>query len=147
MPSAPHCRAPSSSRLIPMEPWQQAAHVSEHTGAVCTHCCVAFIITWFRSRGASEQCNMRLRAGCAHLTFLLSQNLSRVNAIRQCSGMFLQLWMGPSHIGNVKGGWLTVLLRILNVPGSNLGSETDYPEVYRGVPQCLQANAGTLPQN
>jgi hypothetical protein len=41
--------------------------------------------------------------------------------------------------------WLTLLLRIGEVPGSNLGQETGYPEGSRGFPQSLQANAGIVP--
>jgi hypothetical protein len=41
--------------------------------------------------------------------------------------------------------WLT-LLHIREVPGSNLGPETGYPEVLRGLPQSLQATkSGTVP--
>jgi hypothetical protein len=36
--------------------------------------------------------------------------------------------------------WLTPLLRVREVPGSNLGSETDYPD--GGSPWYLQTNAG-----
>jgi hypothetical protein len=37
---------------------------------------------------------------------------------------------------NVVVEWLTLLLRILEVPSSNLGAETDYPKVSRGFPQA-----------
>jgi hypothetical protein len=37
--------------------------------------------------------------------------------------------------------WLTFLLRIREVPGSNPGPETVITEVIRGFPQSLQANA------
>lgn len=30
-----------------------------------------------------------------------------------------------------------------NVPGSNLGPEIDYPDIFHGLPQSLEANAGT----
>jgi hypothetical protein len=43
------------------------------------------------------------------------------------------------------GGWLTLLIRVWEVPGSNLGPETCYPEVIRGFPLSLQANAGVMP--
>jgi hypothetical protein len=38
-----------------------------------------------------------------------------------------------------------ILIRIPEVPGSNLGPVTGYPEVFRGVPQSLQPNAGIVP--
>jgi hypothetical protein len=40
---------------------------------------------------------------------------------------------------------LAILLRIREIPGSNLGSDTGYPEAFRGIPQCLQANTETAP--
>jgi hypothetical protein len=41
--------------------------------------------------------------------------------------------------------WLTLLLRIPEFPGSNLGPETGYLEVFRrGFPQSVQANAGVV---
>jgi hypothetical protein len=43
---------------------------------------------------------------------------------------------------NVVVEWLTLLFRIREVPGWNLGPETDYPEAFRRFPQSLQANAG-----
>jgi hypothetical protein len=33
--------------------------------------------------------------------------------------------------------WLALLLPICEVPGSNIGPETVYPEVFRGFPQSL----------
>jgi hypothetical protein len=42
--------------------------------------------------------------------------------------------------------WIT-LLRIQEVPGSNLDPETGCPEVFCGVPQSLQKNAGIVSQN
>jgi hypothetical protein len=41
--------------------------------------------------------------------------------------------------------WLPLLLHKWEVLGSNLGLETDYPEVYCSSSQSLQANAGTGP--
>jgi hypothetical protein len=42
--------------------------------------------------------------------------------------------------------WLTLLLRIREVPGSNISPETGYPYwFFRGCPQSLQANAGIVP--
>jgi hypothetical protein len=41
--------------------------------------------------------------------------------------------------------WLTFLLRVRDVPGSNLGPDTGYPECFRGFPQPLQTNAEILP--
>jgi hypothetical protein len=40
---------------------------------------------------------------------------------------------------------LTLMLRIREVPGSNIGPDTSYPEGFRGSPQSLQANAGIVP--
>jgi hypothetical protein len=37
--------------------------------------------------------------------------------------------------------WLTLLLRIREVLGSNLDSETGYSEILRDFPQYLQINA------
>jgi hypothetical protein len=34
---------------------------------------------------------------------------------------------------------------IREVSGSNLGRDIDYPEVFPGCPQSIQANAGILP--
>jgi hypothetical protein len=45
---------------------------------------------------------------------------------------------------NVVVELLTLLFRILEIPGSNIGSETGYPEVFRGLPQSLHENAGTV---
>jgi hypothetical protein len=43
--------------------------------------------------------------------------------------------------------WLTLLLRIREVMGSNLGPKTGYPDyVWCGFPQSFQANAGILAQ-
>jgi hypothetical protein len=42
---------------------------------------------------------------------------------------------------------LTLLLRIWEVPGSNLGPETGYPDVFYGCPQSLQENAGKYLKN
>jgi hypothetical protein len=41
--------------------------------------------------------------------------------------------------------WLTDLLRIWKVPGSNLGPTTGYPDYFRGFPQSRQENAGIVP--
>jgi hypothetical protein len=47
---------------------------------------------------------------------------------------------------NVAVEWLTHLLRIRKVPGSNLGPETRYPiDGFRGFPQLLYENAGIVP--
>jgi hypothetical protein len=47
---------------------------------------------------------------------------------------------------NVAVEWLTLLLSILEVPGSNIGPETGYPEVdFCCFTQSLQANAGIEP--
>jgi hypothetical protein len=42
--------------------------------------------------------------------------------------------------------WLKLLLRIREVPGSNLGPKTGYPDWrFSRFPQSLQANAGIVP--
>jgi hypothetical protein len=42
--------------------------------------------------------------------------------------------------------WLTLLLRILEVPVSNLGPETGYPDrVFPDFSQYLEANSGIVP--
>jgi hypothetical protein len=42
--------------------------------------------------------------------------------------------------------WLTFLLLIREVLGSNLGQETGYPDkVFHGFPQCIQAKAKIVP--
>jgi hypothetical protein len=42
--------------------------------------------------------------------------------------------------------WLALLLRILEVPGPNLGPETDYPNRgFHDIPQSLQTNARIVP--
>jgi hypothetical protein len=46
---------------------------------------------------------------------------------------------------NVGVEWLAYLLRILEVPVSNLGPETSYPDFNRGFSQFLQTNAGIVP--
>jgi hypothetical protein len=51
----------------------------------------------------------------------------------------------PPLIPNVVVKGLTLVLRIREILGSNLGPETDYPEVFRDVPQSLQKNAGIVP--
>jgi hypothetical protein len=43
---------------------------------------------------------------------------------------------------NVVVEWLTLLLRILEVPGSSLEPATEF---YRSLPQSLQENAGIAP--
>jgi hypothetical protein len=40
--------------------------------------------------------------------------------------------------------WLVFLLRFREVPGSNLGPETCYPEVH-GDPLTLKSNSGVVP--
>jgi hypothetical protein len=42
---------------------------------------------------------------------------------------------------NIVVEWLTLLLRIQEVVGSNLGAEAIYPEGFLGFPLSLQANA------
>jgi hypothetical protein len=37
--------------------------------------------------------------------------------------------------------WLTLLLNPREISGSNLSSETRYPEIFRGLPQFLKVNA------
>jgi hypothetical protein len=44
-----------------------------------------------------------------------------------------------------RGRVLTLLLRIRELQGSNLGPEPGYPKVFRGLPQSFQANAGVVP--
>jgi hypothetical protein len=47
---------------------------------------------------------------------------------------------------NVMVKWLTLLLRIWEVPGSSLGPETGYPdESFCGFPQSLQVNSRIIP--
>jgi hypothetical protein len=41
---------------------------------------------------------------------------------------------------------LWLVLRIREVPGSNLGAETGYPEGYHGFCRYLQASGGIVPQ-
>jgi hypothetical protein len=43
---------------------------------------------------------------------------------------------------NVVVECLTLLLRIWEVPGSNLGPETGCPDAFYGFPQSLQENSG-----
>jgi hypothetical protein len=51
-----------------------------------------------------------------------------------------------SHLPNVVVEWLTLLLHICEVPGSNLGQDTGYPtEIFHDFPQSLQANSGIVP--
>jgi len=38
--------------------------------------------------------------------------------------------------------WLILLLRIREVPGSNLGPEAEFSEVFRGFSRSLRANCG-----
>jgi hypothetical protein len=40
--------------------------------------------------------------------------------------------------------WLTLLVHIWDVSGSNLGLETGNPEVFCGYTQSLQVNAGSV---
>jgi hypothetical protein len=49
-------------------------------------------------------------------------------------------------ISNVVVEWLTFLLRIREVPGSNLGPEAGYLDRgFCGLSQSLQANSGITP--
>jgi hypothetical protein len=49
-------------------------------------------------------------------------------------------------IPNVVVEWLLLLLRIPEVPGSNIGFKTTYPEwKFHGFPQSIQANTGVVP--
>jgi hypothetical protein len=49
---------------------------------------------------------------------------------------------------NVVVEWLTLMLRTLDVPGSNLAPETGYRvRVFCNFPQSLQANVGLVPLN
>jgi hypothetical protein len=49
------------------------------------------------------------------------------------------------QLPNVVVKWLTLLLRIRDFSGSNLGPETGFPDWdFRGFPQSLQANAGIV---
>jgi hypothetical protein len=41
--------------------------------------------------------------------------------------------------------WLTTLIRIREVSGSNLGRVVGYPEAFRGFHQSLHANATLVP--
>jgi hypothetical protein len=50
-----------------------------------------------------------------------------------------------SNLPNVVFMWLTLLIHIWEVPGSNLGPETGYPKVFCGFTQPLQANARIVP--
>jgi hypothetical protein len=51
----------------------------------------------------------------------------------------------PPLIPNVVVKGLTLVLRVWEILGSNLGPETGYPEVFRDIPQSLQENAGIVP--
>jgi hypothetical protein len=46
---------------------------------------------------------------------------------------------------NALAEWLTLLLRILEVPASNLDPETGYTDVFRSFPLSFQANSGVVP--
>jgi hypothetical protein len=47
---------------------------------------------------------------------------------------------------NVVVEWLTLLLRVCEVPGSNLGSKTGYSwQDFHGFTQSLQAKSGMVP--
>jgi hypothetical protein len=50
----------------------------------------------------------------------------------------------PPITPNVVVEWLTILLRIREVPGSNLGPGTGYPEAFHGLLQHFQANAASF---
>jgi hypothetical protein len=56
------------------------------------------------------------------------------------SFLFL-LCVSHLHATKVVAEWLTLLLRVQEVPGSNFDPGTGYPEGFRGFPQSLQANA------
>jgi hypothetical protein len=45
----------------------------------------------------------------------------------------------------VKAEWLEPLLRTPEVPSSNLGSETGYPDMFLCFSQTFQADAGIVP--
>jgi hypothetical protein len=45
---------------------------------------------------------------------------------------------------NVVVEWLMILFSIREVPGSNLGAETGYPEICRGFPQSIKCRDTTL---
>jgi hypothetical protein len=46
-----------------------------------------------------------------------------------------------------RGGEVNTLLRILEVQGLTIGSETGYSEDFRGLPQSVQANIGIVTYN
>jgi hypothetical protein len=55
----------------------------------------------------------------------------------------------PSYFNTIQpdvaSEWLTLLLRIREVPGSNIGPGPAYPDVFRGFSQSLDTNAGIVP--
>jgi hypothetical protein len=57
----------------------------------------------------------------------------------------LYVCMYHKYLPNVAVQWLTLLHRIREISGSNLGLETGYPDWgLRGYPQSFQANAGIV---
>jgi hypothetical protein len=44
------------------------------------------------------------------------------------SVVYLVVSLSTNHLSNFRVEWLTILLRILEVPGSSLGPEIGYPE-------------------
>jgi hypothetical protein len=57
----------------------------------------------------------------------------------------LELLLQNIHISKVVIEWLILLLRIREVPGSNLGPEAEFSEVFRGFSRSLRANCGIAP--
>jgi hypothetical protein len=57
------------------------------------------------------------------------------------------LWNSVERSPNVVVEWLTILLRIREVPGSNFGTKIGYSEFLCGFPQSLQATAGIYLKN
>jgi hypothetical protein len=50
-----------------------------------------------------------------------------------------------SHSPNIVIAWLTLLLRIREVLGSNLDPETGYPDTFSWFSKSLPENAGIVP--
>jgi hypothetical protein len=73
------------------------------------------------------------------------KKLTSMTLLKEVVIIFLTSMYTTSHVPNVIVEWLTHLLLLLKVPGTNLRPETGYPESFRGFPQAPQANAGVVP--
>jgi hypothetical protein len=74
-----------------------------------------------------------------------AEQLSPDSPAEQLDSRLLAVMLKEPGPGRRAVKWVALLLCVWEVPGSTLGLETGYPDMFRGFPQSIQEDAGIVP--